>query len=379
MSFSADLATLRLCSVLASLAFTIIFLALWRGRRDQRHYAHWAVSLIVYCLALAGLELIENQSAGLWDSLFLAMLAGSNISVVMGARLFLGRPLWRWWMALPVAATLLAFLVPGWLEALGVATGPFDRRMMTPLGLALGMALFGHDLIRLSRQGAVTSQGCRVAGLALWGYIPCYGLAVLGEVQGWATPTTVAVLGLASDQLLLMLLNLGLLAMPAEAAFAALRDSAWRDALTGVYNRAWLAGRDGALLVPGTRLALIDIDHFKAVNDRFGHAAGDAALVRLSRILGDAAQAPAMPGGVHVVRMGGDEFLVILSGASATDADRFAAAVRAAIRQAGPLRWTISMGMAQVEPQDASLADGIARADRRLYAAKTGGRDRVAA
>lgn len=379
MFTSIDLATLRLCSVLACVTFVVIFGALWRGRRDQRHHAHWAASLLLYCVALGGLEWIYLPEDVLIRSLLLAALTASNIPVVTGVRLFAGQPLFRWWMAIPPVATLIGFLVPHLVRAMSGSLPAASEQVLATVGLALGMGVFGLDIIRQSARAVPQGYGGRIAGLAMMAYIPCYLYAIAGEVLHLTTPSTLAIAALLSDQLLLMLLNLGLVAMPAEAALATLRESTWRDGLTKVYNRAWLATNEDTLLKAGTWLAHIDVDHFKSINDRFGHAAGDAALVGLARALTAATQEGRMPGAGHVVRMGGDEFLVIMPHASLPTAQRLAQHVRTAVNHLGPFDWTVSTGLAVIEPHDRSFSDAVERADRQLYAAKLAGRDRVAA
>ncbi|MBB4860911.1 diguanylate cyclase (GGDEF)-like protein [Novosphingobium chloroacetimidivorans] len=379
MFTSIDLATLRLCSALACVTFVIIFASLWRGRKDQLHHAHWAASLLLYCVTLGGLEWIYLPDDVLIRALLLAALTASNIPVVTGVRIFAGRPLWRWWMGIPPAATLIGFLLPHLARTGGVELPAGSEQVLATLGLALGMGVFGVDIIRQSDRAMPRGYGGRIAGLAMIAYIPCYLYAIAGEVLHMATPSTLAVAALLSDQLLLMLLNLSLLAMPTEAALAALRERTWQDGLTKVYNRAWLQTNEDALLKVGTWLAHIDVDHFKSINDRFGHAAGDAALIGLARALSAAAQESKTQRSGHVVRMGGDEFLVIMPQASLVTAERLAQHVRAAVSGIGPFECTVSTGLAAVEAHDRSFSDAIERADRQLYAAKLAGRDRIAA
>ena len=125
---------------------------------------------------------------------------------------------------------------------------------------------------------------------------------------------------------------------------------------------------------------MIDIDHFTAVNDGHGHAAGDEALKRVSRLLSECA-GPSD----RVARWGGEEFLIVFETTDAAAAE--AAAERLRVRAAGldvtqpdgrSARFTVSIGLAtwhDGEPTDAL----IARADRSLYRAKAEGRNRVVA
>jgi diguanylate cyclase (GGDEF)-like protein len=120
----------------------------------------------------------------------------------------------------------------------------------------------------------------------------------------------------------------------------------------------------------------IDIDHFKQINDRWGHATGDDALVGLART----AKTLAEPLGGDVARMGGDEFLVLLPNRSELDARSFANHLRKALAKIAACEpWTISLGLAQLNAGEPDYAAAARRADVSLYQAKHQGRDRVAA
>ena len=160
----------------------------------------------------------------------------------------------------------------------------------------------------------------------------------------------------------------------------ALRDQAERDWLTGLYNRRFLArefaqpsGRFGDML----SVAVVDLDHFKTVNDRFGHAIGDQVLVRAAVLLLDTMRASDV-----VVRSGGEEFLLLMPYTDARSALGCCERVRRAIesehwnRIAIGLSLTASVGVATAEdPPD--LESLVSLADQRLFAAKRAGRDRV--
>ncbi|MFT3821023.1 MAG: GGDEF domain-containing protein [Rubrivivax sp.] len=167
-----------------------------------------------------------------------------------------------------------------------------------------------------------------------------------------------------------------------EARAAAAAKAALEDPLTGLANRRaldlrlaeWLALRDGA---PGVlHAAMIDIDHFKAINDGHGHAAGDGVLRELARLLREGTRA-----GDLVARCGGEEFVLLLAGGEAAAAEvcerlrlrvehhDWAAAVPG-------LKVTVSIGLARAGSADVAEAL-LARADGALYAAKRGGRNRL--
>ncbi|ACL63509.1 diguanylate cyclase [Anaeromyxobacter dehalogenans 2CP-1] len=169
-----------------------------------------------------------------------------------------------------------------------------------------------------------------------------------------------------------------------ESELAALADLALRDPLTGLPNRRAFeeslrrevarARRGGDRLA----VAVLDVDRFKDVNDRHGHAAGDVALAEVARRASAALRA-----GDLLARIGGEELAAILPGADVAAAAEVAERVRRAVGtepvQAGgqAIRVTVSLGCAELAPDDADGADLFARADGHLYRAKHAGRDRV--
>lgn len=162
-----------------------------------------------------------------------------------------------------------------------------------------------------------------------------------------------------------------------------LAEEAVRDPLTGLHNRRHLDRVLAGVADPATSeerpaVLVLDIDHFKHVNDRYGHAAGDRVLTAVARLL----QA-AVRDGDTAVRFGGEEFLVLLPGADRDQAFRRAEQIRrdvaAAVHSIGDerIRVTLSVGVA-VCPADGASAEALLEAaDRALYTAKATGRDRV--
>ena len=157
------------------------------------------------------------------------------------------------------------------------------------------------------------------------------------------------------------------------------REMAERDALTGLWNRRRSDAELAAIvdIAPGLRppacVALLDLDHFKEINDRFSHAAGDDVLRRVAEVLN------ATVG--HAGRHGGEEFVLILSAGLSSSAQA-CEAIRARLSGYGwqvvaeGLRVTISIGLTELRPED-DAHTVVRRADDLLYAAKRGGRNRV--
>ena len=158
------------------------------------------------------------------------------------------------------------------------------------------------------------------------------------------------------------------------------------DNLTGLANRRVLAGEGARLLREALErngalsVALVDIDHFKQINDNFGHDVGDVALRHVADCLRDACDRRHLP-----ARQGGEEFVVLLPQARADDARSAAERIRRAVESAPfapgegvTRRITVSIGLATLQPGDRQFDDLLRRADRGLYEAKNAGRNQVA-
>ncbi|WP_197432977.1 diguanylate cyclase [Janthinobacterium sp. B9-8] len=163
-----------------------------------------------------------------------------------------------------------------------------------------------------------------------------------------------------------------------------LLEAALRDPLTGLYNRRYLAETLDIMLAQATRnnmplsAVMIDIDHFKAVNDSYGHPAGDEALKCLALFLSEQARSSDV-----VCRLGGEEFLILMMGASAENAllkidrhrDDFSNTI---IRhQNGELKITFSAGISVYPLHTENSKKLLEYADLALYASKHNGRNRV--
>ena len=162
---------------------------------------------------------------------------------------------------------------------------------------------------------------------------------------------------------------------------AELRNLAVTDTLTGVWNRRHgteLLAADLSARRPGQALSLLmlDIDHFKTINDTFGHQAGDHVLIEIASRL-----RRSLRGSDMVARWGGEEFVVLLRDCALPDALRLAEDIRAAIAELpfgamGSL--TVSVGVAEARAGE-DLTTWLERADQALYRAKRSGRNEVAA
>jgi diguanylate cyclase (GGDEF)-like protein len=237
--------------------------------------------------------------------------------------------------------------------------------------------------------GEVTNPICEHIEVADTGLTVCIPLAAHGDTQGmiclqrarW-NPATIKphllFMGTAVEQISLGLANL----RPRDA----LRDQSIRDPLTGLFNRRYMEESLEREIARATRSAtpvavlILDLDHFKAINDTCGHAAGDHVLRELGAILRFRSRTEDV-----AARHGGEEFLLMLPGMDKIDAVQRAEELRIAISEIQLLedgidlpKVTVSIGVAVFPDHGYTAEDLLRSVDRALYKAKNAGRDRVA-
>lgn len=243
------------------------------------------------------------------------------------------------------------------------------------------------DLRALTQKGAVERMITALALLSAANFLvrPVLAMALFGPYHGYegfytSFYWTTAVL---SHAVFSLLIALSLFTDEALVMMHKLHSDSLTDPLSGLLNRRGFEARASALIGACTRtnlpVALIvsDLDRFKALNDRHGHAAGDRVIAEFAARLRMAAGTRAVAG-----RMGGEEFAVLLPMADLAAARLFAEAVRAVFSN-GPIdglppeiRVTASFGIAGRSGEE-SLAELTCRADEALYHVKRGGRDGV--
>lgn len=173
----------------------------------------------------------------------------------------------------------------------------------------------------------------------------------------------------------------------AERLTQELYESSVRDPLTRAYNRRYLLERLVSEIAFARRhksrlaLLILDIDHFKNINDSYGHLAGDDVLRELANLVQRMIRTEDV-----FARLGGEEFVVVVRGISHANVGRFAERLRIAVSElqvfseGTTLRLTVSVGFALLEelPEESRVADGLLRlADERLYRVKSSGRNGV--
>ena len=177
------------------------------------------------------------------------------------------------------------------------------------------------------------------------------------------------------------LINLAQIQLVLGRVLRRLTSLALTDPLTGAANRRGFIDRlqdahRRALRAPdsshGYAVLMVDIDHFKAVNDRLGHAEGDRVLQHVAHTLRETLRS-----GDVVARWGGEEFCVLLARVNKAEAHALAVRMAALIGATGEPRVTVSVGVAQAHPCTEGVDELIRRADAALYRAKAAGRNRV--
>jgi diguanylate cyclase (GGDEF)-like protein len=186
---------------------------------------------------------------------------------------------------------------------------------------------------------------------------------------------------LATAHFMILLLAVGFMAVATRRLQTILERRSTLDPLTQVLNRRGFAdiyAKEHALMLrESTAMTMlsIDLDYFKKINDRYGHAAGDRVLIDVAEVIGKALRVSD-----HVARFGGEEFIVLLPNTGLDRARHIAQRIQTALREPhgqGLPACTVSIGIACQASADENLDGILMRADKALYSAKELGRDRI--
>lgn len=376
-----DLATLwylTLGTLLVAAAMT-----LWeRAAHPQRarELGLWAAAYGVFA---AGCVLAMNRS-------MLPGVAGpalTNVVMMLGYMLVLQGVLRLDDRKLPSALTagVLAAIGAAWFVA-GTGLGRTFWNYVSAFPIAAVSGLTALVLLRSRTAKGLRSRPIAVAVFACHGIFNLartFVAPVVAAQLGDGVPLTVAKMTMYEAVLFSVAMPMSLLALVREEERAQLLTAAHTDFLTGLHNRQGFfelgpdrlrqEGKDA----PGSLLAF-DLDHFKAINDTYGHEAGDQVLRLFAEMASETA-----PRGAVCARLGGEEFAILLPGTGLEQARRIGAEIaqrfaEAAARSDGPaIAATVSVGLAEAAAGKADLAELLAAADRALYKAKLLGRNRI--
>lgn len=361
---------------IGNIAFAVLMVAYVRGASATPGLPMWmwarmafgATQLLAWARPEASLPLLAVLESAGW-------IAGLTLEAAAYASFF-GYPQLRRYLV-PMAALGVLLACAAFLNGL-----PHDQLIVyVSLTMGLGSFTTGAILMHPRLPGATALQrligandmGCG-AILAAWALIVILGSSI--------TPAMEAVAYVAG-YLLLIVNGFGFILMSKQRDDARMQRLATTDDLTGLLNRrAFFAHVDAARLLslrlgqPIT-LLMLDIDHFKQLNDRFGHATGDEALVQFAVTCNGALREHDILG-----RLGGEEFALALPGTDLDGALHVAERLRQGVVDTRLLTcgnhytMTVSIGLVLVDP-DEDLATALARADHALYEAKRNGRNRI--
>lgn len=327
-----------------------------------------------------------------WASFLLAarvhdqILSTLSMALLSGTFVLLWHAMAHWMGPRPGRLPLLALAI---LTPLGYGLRFDDyafRVAWANLGLALQLLLLCIAVSTPAVQGSWRWRGILLAAWSLMGIVTAWR-GVLGgffteAYPYFRAPHPVNLGGALLNNVTLFLTTVGLLGAWHEEAERGLQRLASTDSLTGLPNRRAFEERAAAIVALARRyrtpltVLMIDLDHFKQLNDRLGHAAGDRALQCMAEALRACLRDSDL-----ACRYGGEEFCVLLSHADAPSAGRFDERLRTALatacHAAGIPVITFSSGSASLTSTDDGLDSLLQRADAGLYQAKASGRNRT--
>jgi len=382
-----DMATLALMGAVQALLMAVV---LWTSTGSYSGVARASLRLRAGALVLEATAWVLLGLRGQIDDWLSIPVANAVMLVsyamtVHALRLLLGAP-----SRLRVVAIAS---VAGWLAIVWFAWGVPDfqaRLLCASLVILLDLALLIAPLCGSLRRGGSAAQRVLLATLAvavamvLWRNAE--PLLSSQPAGGLLAPTPINTIYMMFSAVQPLFTSIGFLLLYNETMQAELKSLARTDPLTGVNNRLALveaAGRALDAAVGDGRplgVLMLDVDHFKAVNDRFGHGGGDQVLLslveRIQRVLGR---------GDVIGRIGGEEFVVLSPGHGLRHTRALGERIRAEVEGA-PLTldghafgMTVSVGVTEAAPAERDVTALLQRADAALYSAKHAGRNRVVA
>lgn len=360
-------------------AFTIsaLFAVIWQRDRGQRQYIWWSLG---FCVHATGVLLVIQRGV-IPD--FLSIEVANTLALssfffwISGLRQCDNREL-SGWAAVPALIWIAAMMVPDINANFALRVVTYGLSGTTGYLLLAGSALSSHFSTATDRRllaGICLVLACNSGAFAV--------VNLIHAPQSFDQLRNGTAYGMIAMACLISLLVLGAKIVQDQSQ-QRLRLLLGKDPLTGVLNRrgmteavaevrSRLGGREQIALL------VFDLDHFKKINDTYGHQVGDAVLVEYasaaSRIIGS--------NGVFS-RSGGEEFTAIVPKASLQDAARYAETIRRRLADTpiktdrGPISVTVSIGIAAMPAGEFDFDEMTRQADMALYGAKEAGRNRTA-
>lgn len=373
-----DTATLRIAFAVMAFALGLLFyFSAFRSTRSP-YSAWWCAALLLFLCGSACFLLNGTPHQWWANTLGNVLLVAGAGSAWAGAR-SLRTPKYNFWLfsAVPVVAGVASALDnPG--------SNVWSGGAVFLASMSLMIALASRELWRL--EPGYTRVRIPMAIAAAGVSVFYLGRLIVFVAAGPDSPTFVTYFGSAVTTLVTMVLlavvSFSMAGLSTEQHTRALTTVASQDGLTGLLNRSAFLDmaseqlRRGRGNKSGGALILADLDHFKAINDTHGHAAGDLAL----QAFADACRATVRSTDL-VGRYGGEEFIVFAPGASRYSAEIIVREISRRLAEGPvpdvPKMPTVSYGIAAVDAGALSLDGPIAAADAALYEAKSLGRNRA--
>jgi diguanylate cyclase (GGDEF)-like protein len=376
-----DLRTVILMSSVMPGLMAIALFSLARNfPQNIRGIRHWALGALLVSVSV--ILLAFRGSVPDWLSIVAAnsgIVFGTGLGLI-GSQLFFGRrPAWRFVLLLLVlgaaGTTYMWQAHESVVGRIACMTGILALIYGAHGALVLRFGRFSHSGLSV---GAVLLAESAVASVrCITVVLPTVGPA------DFFYPERIQTFYLTAGAVFSLMVPVGFLLMAIDRLRSQLEQQSYRDPLTGLLNRrafviAYERERERVRRSGGVlSMLLIDLDHFKQVNDRHGHEVGDSILADFSR-----RAAEVLPSFGYLSRWGGEEFAVLLPGLFPQEAHRLAEAVRLRIAEEAEIEspdvhYTCSIGVACLAAAEATIEQLARDADNALYQAKHRGRNCV--
>ena len=376
-----DVPTLFIVSIFVTTILGLFLLFAWVQDRSIRALAWWGVAYLIGGLSVALFSVQDSLSDPLSVAIANALLFVACGVIWSGARLFHGREVLPYAMFAGALVWLFCMMVPGF------AASPTARIIVSSLTISTYTLLTAFELW-CGRKEPLISRWPAMIVLFLHTVVFLTPIPIIvllppdhrysAFLSGWFAIFALETLLYAIATAFIIL------AMAKERTERIHKTAATIDPLTSIFNRR-------ALLDAGRRILrrqvwdnqpvgvlMFDLDFFKKINDRFGHATGDRALQLFAETASANLRATDIIG-----RLGGEEFAAVLPASTLAAAAVAAERVRSAFEKAAveiddhPVKGTVSIGAAAAINPDSDIDELLALADKALYAAKKDGRNRV--
>lgn len=376
---SIDYASLLIAMICSGAAVALALLVNWLNARRDAYLASWAIGILMIVVALAELALQAGEPRPTGKHLPYALMITGTLTILAGVMQFRSGAAPRRALALFWLFSEVTTLLPMWHGLTGIGS------IMLNFWCGVILLAAGWECWLARREAPlalIINAGLFV--LTAISFFACSVMVILSAEWIITTPPRNWAETFNAIMSIIALAGIGTMSLMLSHARTARRHliAANTDPLTGLLNRRALFDLMTAEAArPGMAVLMIDLDNFKQLNDRRGHADGDIALQRFSQILRSSIRDEDL-----AARLGGEEFCAVLRNVTPEIAMMVAERIRSGLETAalplgtdqGPDHGivTVSIGLAMTLSPD-SFEAALARADAALYRAKNAGRNQI--